>query len=139
MLKGSCLCGAVRFTIADTLHNPVACHCGQCRKITGNHVVAGRCPEAEAAVEGEIRWFESSPGVRRGFCPTCGSQLFWKMESSPNISVALGALDGETGLRLTGHIYCADKGDWEEIPDNPAAPRWEYGDLASDARKWSPE
>ncbi|MGG7565306.1 GFA family protein [Rhodovulum sp. DZ06] len=139
MLKGSCLCGAVRVTVADTLHNPVACHCGQCRKATGNHVVSGRCPEAEVTIEGEVRWYTSSPGARRGFCPTCGSQMFWKLESSPNISVALGMLDGETGLALTGHIYCADKGDWEEIPDSEAAPRWEYGDLASDAKPWRPE
>lgn len=135
MLKGSCLCGAVTFTVAETLQNPVACHCGMCRKATGNHVVAGRCREADVSIEGEVRWFASSPGARRGFCPTCGSQMFWKNESSANISIGLGVLDGETGLRTGGHIYCADKGDWEVIGDG--LPCWEYEDEASDAKPWT--
>ena len=32
MLTGSCLCGAIRFTVAGTLAEPGACHCTQCRK-----------------------------------------------------------------------------------------------------------
>lgn len=137
-LSGSCLCGAVRFSIAGTLDHPVACHCGQCRKASGNHVAAGRCAESELTMIADetLRWFESSPGVRRGFCGTCGSPLFWKNESSPNISVGLGALDGETGLRLAGHIFCAHKGDWEEIPAAP--PAWAEGD-GEGATPWTGE
>lgn len=139
MLHGSCACGAVRFTIAGTLANPVTCHCGQCRKSSGNHVAAGRCPEAELSFETDagLTWYASSPGAKRGFCGTCGSQLFWKNVSSPNISVHLGSLDGETGLKLEGHIYCAAKADWEEI-DGPL-PKWEYEDEASDAKPWTAE
>ena len=136
MLKGSCLCGAVRFEIDGTLDNPVACHCAQCRKTSGNYVAAGRCLEETVSVIGEVRWFASSPGARRGFCPTCGSSLFWKNESSPNISVHMGALDDPTGLTLEGHIYCAAKGDWEVIEDG--LPKWAYEDEASDAKPWKP-
>jgi uncharacterized protein YbaR (Trm112 family) len=32
-------------------------------------------------------------------------------------SIAAGSLDGKTGLKLEGHIYCADKGDYYEICD----------------------
>ena len=139
MLRGSCLCGAVRFTLADTLHHPVTCHCAMCRKSSGNHVAAGRCPEAELSFETDegLRWFASSPGARRGFCGTCGSSLFWKNEESPNISVHLGCLDGATGLALEGHIYCADKADWEEIAGD--LPKWAYEDAASDAKPWKGE
>jgi len=36
-------------------------------------------------------------------------------------SVALGAIDGPTGLALERHIFVADKGDYYEIGDGPAA------------------
>ena len=41
MIKGSCLCGAVRIEVAGRLEKqPEACHCAQCRKQT-SHFFAG--------------------------------------------------------------------------------------------------
>jgi hypothetical protein len=31
-LRGSCLCGAVTFTLAEAPNGATACHCTQCRK-----------------------------------------------------------------------------------------------------------
>ncbi len=64
---------------------------------------------------GLVRASDNSAG--RGFCKTCGSLLFWKGDASPTISVAAGSLNGKTGLKTEGHIYCADKGDYYEIHD----------------------
>lgn len=39
------------------------------------------------------------------------------------MSIFAGTLDSPTGLSVTGHIFCADKGDYYEIPaDLPQAP-----------------
>lgn len=118
---GGCLCGAVRYTVTGPLRPVVACHCGQCRKSSGHHVAATSAPRAAVAVEGELRWFASSATARRGFCPTCGSQLFWDGPGA-NLSIFAGSLDGPTGLAMAGHIYTADKGDYYAIADGlPAA------------------
>lgn len=93
----------------------VACHCGQCRRATGNFVAVTSAPRDAVTVTGEVRWFRASPEVRRGFCPVCGSQLFWDGPGA-TLSIIAGALDGPTGLGLAGHIHCADKGDWYDIP-----------------------
>ena len=37
---GSCLCGAVKFTVTGPLRPVIACHCRQCRKQTGNYMSA---------------------------------------------------------------------------------------------------
>jgi hypothetical protein len=37
MHTGSCLCGAVKFTVEGELAGPDACHCGQCRKTSGHY------------------------------------------------------------------------------------------------------
>lgn len=87
--------------------------------MSGHHWVSAHAPRATLRIEGPVAWFASSPGVRRGICPTCGSFLFWDApEREPDtISFALGAVDGPTGLRLERHIFTADKGDYHDIAD----------------------
>ena len=67
-------------------------------------------------ISGEPRWYESSEVARRGFCGTCGSNLFWDGPGE-NLSIFAGTLDSPTGLGLAGHIHCANKGDYYEIAD----------------------
>ena len=122
MTTGSCLCGAVHYTVAGSLRPVVGCHCTQCRKSSGHHVAATSAPRDAVRIEGEVRWHHSSENARRGFCPICGSNLFWDGQGA-DLSIMAGTLDAPTGLSLAGHIYCADKGDYYEIADGlPAAP-----------------
>ncbi len=122
-LTGGCLCGAVRYRVSGPLRPVIACHCRQCRKTSGHHVAATSAARGDIDIKGEVRWYRSSPKARRGFCPTCGSNLFWDGPGE-NLSIFAGTLDGPTGLAIAGHIYCADKGDYYEIADStpPQAP-----------------
>lgn len=117
MYKGSCLCGAVTFAADAAAKDPAACHCTQCRKQSGHYWAAMQVPDDALTVTGEVRWYEASPVAKRGFCPVCGSFLFWKGYDDPDTGIALGALDGPTGLRLERHIFTADKGDYYDIAD----------------------
>jgi hypothetical protein len=116
-VAGGCLCGAVRYRIDGPLRDVVACHCGQCRRTSGHHVAATSAAWRDVAITGEPRWFASSPEARRGFCPACGSNLFWERPGSGRLSIFAGTLDTPTGLRLGGHIFVADKGDYYDIAD----------------------
>ncbi len=113
---GSCLCDAVTYRVTGPLRPVIACHCTQCRKTSGHHVAATSAPRDTVDVEGNLRWFAASETARRGFCPICGSNLFWDGPGA-NLSIFAGTLDGPTGLRLKAHIFCADKGDYYEIAD----------------------
>jgi hypothetical protein len=95
----------------------VACHCVQCRKTSGHHVAATSAPRETVTVVGAVTWYASSATARRGFCGTCGSNLFWDGPGA-NLSIFAGTMDAPTGLMLAGHIYCADKGDYYEIADD---------------------
>ena len=116
-MKGSCLCGEVTFSVTAEPRGLSVCHCGQCRKQSGHLWASAHVPDGDLAVEGEVRWFRSSEHARRGFCPVCGSFLFWKDARDPHTSFALGALEAPTGLRLERHIFTADKGDYYDIED----------------------
>lgn len=117
MTSGSCLCGAVGFVVTGPMRPVIACHCTQCRKSSGHHVAATSAHRDQIAVTGEVTWFQSSDTARRGFCGTCGSNLFWDGEGE-NLSIFAGTIDGLTGLQIAGHIFCADKGDYYDLPED---------------------
>ena len=108
----------------------IACHCAQCRKTSGHHVAATSARREDVEITGEVTWFQSSETARRGFCGTCGSNLFWD-GPGVNLSIMAGTLDGPTGLKLAGHIFCADKGDYYDIADGTPQSAGEDPDLTT--------
>lgn len=122
-LRGSCLCGTIRYEIRGELGPIVLCHCSQCRKAQGSAfaanaqvsaadftIIAGR--EALAA-------YESSPGKKRHFCRRCGSPIMSTRESSPGVvRVRVGTLDSRIDARPTAHIFAASKAEWDQIRDD---------------------
>jgi len=119
MHKGSCLCGAVSFEIEGDLAAPDACHCSKCRKQTGHYLASTDVLKDRLTVHGteNVGWYQSSEKVRRGFCKTCGSSLFWDPPHRDWMGVAMGAFDTPTETHLKMHIFVADKGDYYDIAD----------------------
>ena len=117
--KGSCLCGAVSFEVEGDLARPDACHCTQCRKTSGHFWASTDMPQSALTIHGaeNVTWYQSSEKVRRGFCSTCGSALFWDPVFRDWTAVAMGAFDKPTDTTLKLHIFTADKGDYYEIGD----------------------
>ena len=115
--NGACLCGAIRFAVTGPLPRPNACHCVQCRKQSGHVWASVDVDRSALSVTGTPTWFASSDKVRRGFCGTCGSFLFWDPLAGDKTAVAMGAFDAPTGTRLALHIFTAQKGDYYDITD----------------------
>lgn len=65
-----------------------------------------------------LRWYASTPAVRRGFCAECGSSLFFDQAGDSKIAFCPGSLAEPTGLRSKAHIYVASKGDYYELADD---------------------
>jgi hypothetical protein len=120
-IRGSCLCGGVKFEIIGPLLRPLHCHCSRCRK---QHGAAFRSRvrvrvEDLKWLQGEelVRFYESSAGFHRGFCGNCGSPVVNK-SSRPEFGVPLGILDDDPGVRAELHCFVADKASWHEITDD---------------------
>ncbi len=116
-VTGGCLCAEVSYRVTGPLRPVVACHCQQCRRTSGHHSAATSAPRESVEIEGEVRWFQSSARARRGFCPECGSNLFWD-DGGARLAIFAGSLDAPTGVTMEGHIHCADKGDYYRISDD---------------------
>lgn len=127
-LRGSCLCGAIRYEIAGPLAGALNCHCSMCRKAHGT-AFRSRARVASADfrwTQGEdlVTWYESSPGNHRGFCRTCGTPLLSRFDVDRTVfGLPLGALDDDPGVKPTMHVFVASKAPWHEITD--ALPRFD--------------
>lgn len=128
MIRGSCLCGAVRYRVDGPVHRMSHCHCSMCRKhhgaAFGTYVNAWAKDFAFEQGEAEVARYASSPDAVRTFCRRCGSTLQWLGRSAPEeIGIAAGTLDDDPGLRPESHIYVASKAPWVELPDDGLARR----------------
>lgn len=117
VLHGACACGANRLTLKGPMGAVTACHCHQCRKLSGHFAASF---EADA---GAITWqardeatFTTPGGGTRGFCPGCGTSL-WFRAADGAFSLEAGLIDNPTGGRLARHIFVADKGDYYTLDD----------------------
>ncbi len=121
---GGCLCGGVRYRVYGGLRTVIACHCSQCRRSSGNFVAAtnARRDAVQFDAAATLTWYASSDTAERGFCGRCGGNLFWRQtgDGAATISIMAGTLDPPTGLRLTSHIFVADKSDFYDIADGAA-------------------
>ena len=93
--EGGCHCGEVRFRATGPLREILMCHCSDCLKITGTSwgASAVHADDFFWLGDGRPRWYGSSEWAERGFCPTCGSQMFYRRRDLPLISIAPGAFD----------------------------------------------
>ena len=122
--SGSCLCGAVRYEILSVLRGIACCHCSKCRTFHGHFAayVITTADHLKFVEERGLKWFRSvadeTPNVYRGFCSECGSSMFWDPRGEDMIAVAAGSLDEPTGLKMLGHSWISQKGDYYEISDD---------------------
>ena len=117
-VRGSCVCGAVRFTVETGSSAFQYCHCSRCRKASGSAHAANYFvgPEGVTWDEGEdkVRVFELS-GARywnTAFCADCGSKLPWKTRTGKAWVVPAGAFDDAPPEKPERNIYFGSRGDW---------------------------
>jgi hypothetical protein len=96
-----------------------------CRKLTGHPEAGVDVRKSDLTINGadRVRWYFPSERVRRGFCSTCGSPMFFDPPAADWIGLMLGSFDGPTGTRIAEHIFVSSKGDYYTLSDG--APQWE--------------
>jgi hypothetical protein len=123
-LTGRCLCGGVRFRIAEPAKAATYCHCTRCQRRTGT------AASAQARVEGagfEITegaelvqaWRHPDGGFEKAFCRECGAHLFSRDPADHSqMAIRMSAFDGDPGVRPSKRSFVAYAAVWEPIPDD---------------------
>ena len=127
MIRGGCLCGAVRFEVDRAMGPFELCHCGRCRKVSGSAFLA-----TVSVRRGELRFLsgrelirtyeapmvESPPAYRVCFCSTCGTCVPDPNVESEWFEIAAGSLDDDPQIRPDKHIFIDCKAPWFQIDDD---------------------
>jgi hypothetical protein len=121
MLAGGCLCGAVRYAVADEFLYAANCHCSDCRRATGSAFkpFAGIEREKLALTRGEdgLNLFGDEIG-HDVHCKLCGSLLYSVVRDGAFVHVAMGTLADDPTIRPREHIFVGSKAPWFTITDD---------------------
>jgi hypothetical protein len=114
----------VRFELAEIPQTAGYCHCTRCQRRTGT------ASSAQARIDGDtlrilqggdlIRaWRPPDKGAEKLFCGECGGHVFSRNpENHREMSVRLGAFDGDPGVRPSWRAFVAYAVPWEPVPDD---------------------
>jgi hypothetical protein len=122
-MRGSCLCGQVKYSARAEPVLVAVCHCKHCQKQAGSAftVVVG-IPKSAVSIQGQLKTFndtgDSGQPVRRNFCPECGSTIISETAGMPDIIfIKAGSLDDTSWLDPKIHVYCDSAQRWTPIPE----------------------
>jgi hypothetical protein len=142
MLRGSCLCGGVRFEVAKAAGPFELCHCTRCRKATGAAFAAclgvfaadyGLLAGAERIASFDAPILRAPPAYRSSFCRRCGSPVPNPDPAADWFEIPAGLLDDDPQLRPDRHIDVEHRAPWFESED--ALPRLSEPALAAWRRR----
>ena len=131
-LKGSCLCGAVKYEVTGEAKRFFHCHCSRCRKATGTGHASNLFVQP-----GVLRWLTGEDQVRafklpeakrftNSFCASCGGRLPRQPKDSDSVSIPAGSLDDDAPIKPQARVYAGSGAKWscvdDVLPVYPEAP-----------------
>jgi hypothetical protein len=130
MIKGGCLCGAVRYEIHAQPLAARTCWCRLCQYLGGGTAPVNLAfPTDSVRISGELRDYASTADsgnhMRRGFCPTCGTPVTSAAEERPHLLfIRAGTLDDPDLMGPEVAIWTSAAPRWatldETLPSYPA-------------------
>lgn len=91
--RGGCQCGATRYSLRAGRALATICHCRMCQRASGGPFGAFLKVDADRlSWHGRPAVYASSNIAERGFCPQCGTPLFYRALGTSMIEVTAGSL-----------------------------------------------
>lgn len=121
VLAGQCLCGAVRYAVADAFVYALNCHCSNCRRVTGAAFkpFAGIERTKLRLIQGKDNLTIFGDAANHNAqCRVCGSLLYSVVRDGTFVHVTLGTLIDTPTIRPTAHIFVGSKAPWFTITDD---------------------
>ena len=123
-LKGGCMCGQVKYQIIDKPLFTQACHCKDCKILTGSsYVVNSSVLENTLIVDGEVSSKELKAGsgatYKTYFCTKCGTYVYADYDSAVGrLTVRTKTLDNSEKFPPQVHIFTKDKDPWLNLSED---------------------
>ena len=106
-MKGACLCGSIE-VIAEDNKDVSLCHCSMCRRWSGGPMFAVHSGKQVEFKGRQPSTYRSSDWAERGFCPNCGTHLFYHLLPSNEYMLPAGIFQ-DMPFDLTNEIFIDEK------------------------------
>lgn len=117
-MNGTCICGGVSVT-AKHLSDIHVCHCSTCRCWGGGPFLAMHAgPDVEFSGELKPVSYRSSDWAERGFCPRCGSNLFYRLVASNEYILSAGLFAQHADFHVGSQIFIDEKPDYYSLAND---------------------
>jgi len=117
-LTGSCLCGALHYTVTGEFARFMHCHCSRCRKSTGTGHATNLFLKGTGITwtgdTGMIKAYKIPEAERftRTFCSQCGGPLPAEIRSMDLVFIPAGTLDDEPDFKPQARIFYESRASW---------------------------
>jgi len=123
-LRGSCLCGAVKYEVTGEAKRFYHCHCSRCRKATGTGHASNLFLQP-----GTLRWLSGEehvhafklPQAKRftnQFCALCGGRVPRQPKDTDTVVIPAGSLDAEPPITPQARIFAGSCASWSCAGDD---------------------
>ncbi|ABM02444.1 glutathione-dependent formaldehyde-activating, GFA [Psychromonas ingrahamii 37] len=111
--EASCLCGSVKINVANVNPKFTVCHCDACRNWGGGPSFSVQCG-TEVNIKGaeNIKEYNSSFWASRGFCSTCGTHLFYRLNQSGGYNIPVGLFSKVNDFVMTMQYFSDQRPDY---------------------------
>jgi len=123
-LQGGCMCGKVRYEITEKPLFTQACHCKDCKVLTGSSFVLNTSVlDNTLVVKGEVSSIELKAGsgasCKTYFCKRCGTFVYADYDSAvKRLTVRTKTLDQANIFPPQAHIFIKNKDPWIKLSDD---------------------
>lgn len=125
-VKGSCLCGSVKYEMTGDAQRFYHCHCQRCRKASGT----GHGSNLLISPHTSITWTKGEqllakykvPEAERYFncfCQNCGGPMPRVVPELNGVLIPVGSLDTESPISPQGRIFWDSRAEWSCQDDLP--------------------
>jgi hypothetical protein len=122
-LKGSCLCGSVKYELSGEPKRFYHCHCQRCRKASGTGHASNIMVKTD-----DFQWLSGEASLKRykipeaerfytHFCTQCGSAMPRHVPELGMVVVPAGSLDHEISLQPQARIFWDSRAQWSCCED----------------------
>lgn len=108
-------CGHIRYRAAS-LGRANLCHCRMCQRATGNAFAPLVTAQGISFTTPPAR-FASSDVAERGFCPNCGTPIFYAPVGSSDVELMIGTLDDPNSVSPALHYGTESRLGWLHLAD----------------------
>ena len=125
ILTGGCICGEVKYKLTEAPLFTQACHCKDCKILTGSsYVINSSVLENTLIVEGKI---SPSEGLKGGsgkpckayFCTKCGTYVYADYDSAvKRLTLRTKTFDNPENFPPQVHIFTKDKDPWLNLSED---------------------